>query len=69
MTAESSRNSPGRPTKLLPAQRRDLVSLYDAGTHDLAEISRIFAVSRATVRRVVQQSDREILGLDAAGSR
>lgn len=52
----------GRPAKLGPRQQGQVIDLFNSGMYTVTEISRMFAVSPATIYRAVVRSDREMLG-------
>ena len=55
----------GKPPKLSASQQQHLLKLLAAGEHTIPELAELFSVSRATVYRVIQRSERQQLA--AAG--
>jgi DNA invertase Pin-like site-specific DNA recombinase len=53
----------GKPLKLSAGQQAHLIKLLEAGEHSIPELADLFAVSRATVYRVIQRADRARLAL------
>ncbi len=51
----------GKPPKLSPSRQKHLLDLLAAGEHTIPELAELFAVSRATVYRVIQRSERQQL--------
>jgi DNA invertase Pin-like site-specific DNA recombinase len=55
----------GKPPKLSPSRQKHLLELLAGGEHTIPELAELFAVSRATVYRVIERAEREQLA--AAG--
>jgi DNA invertase Pin-like site-specific DNA recombinase len=58
LVAKAKGRLKGKPPKLSAGQQAHLIKLLKAGEHSIPELAELFAVSRATVYRVIQRAER-----------
>jgi DNA invertase Pin-like site-specific DNA recombinase len=65
LVAKAKGRLKGKPPKLSTSQQAHLIKQLETGEYSIPELAELFSVSRATVYRVIQRSERERLA--AAG--
>jgi DNA invertase Pin-like site-specific DNA recombinase len=58
LVAKAKGRLKGKPPKLSAGQQAHLIKLLETGEHSIPELAELFAVSRATVYRVIQRTER-----------
>jgi len=58
LVAKAKGRLKGKPPKLSASRQAHLIKLLEAGEHSIPELAELFAVSRATVYRVIQRAER-----------
>ena len=58
LVAKAKGRLKGKPPKLSVGQQAHLIKLLETGEHSIPELAELFAVSRATVYRVIQRAER-----------